>query len=1135
MKFLHYPLAVAFFVTGIVKGQDIRGIKSQNLKGADIALMNNHDPVSELDNFELLAGYQVNLFATDPMLANPVHMNWDSKGRLWVACSWSYPQIKPGEIANDKIIILEDTDNDGAADKSTIFADGLYLPTGIELANGGCYVGQSPDVFFLKDTNGDNVADIKELALTGFGIEDSHHSISAWRRGPGGWIYFQEGIFLHSQIETQYGVLRNFNGGVYQYNPRTQEIRLFCRGTGGNPWGHVFDRWGQSFMVNNPRIMYLSPATGNSGESVPVGAIITTSKQCGGDLATGSHIGDDLRGQLLTGRFKERTVVRYEFIEKGAGFSANVLEPLISSKHPNFRPVDVKTGPDGAIYIADWYNSIINHAQHDFRDPRRDNEHGRIWRITRKGSPLVKKPKLDGISIADLVGHLKSQETWTRHQARKELSERDPDDVLEAVEDWVMKLNPDLADYDHHLVEAMWACQNVERVSEVIFTRVMAAKDGHARSAAARTLRYWHQDLSDPIAYVATLAGDAFPRTRMEAVLSAGFIPSANAYTAALNVLDLPADKEIDKALSQTTKALASFYLPAMENGELKFSQPSHKTFVENGAGIGFIDRLNGLIKNPAPKQKEIIAIKEHLINRGSSEEIAALVNGLSGRNPVKSIEVTSALLEALMSKAGSESSRAVRRRLPRLVQLLDHENENIVKLTAKTLGAWRVPQAVPYLINILEEEDSSRALRQAAAVGLAGVGGQENLKQLSDLTRVGHEVEIRYAALLGLLSLDLVKGIDAMTDLYSVDPEDADPLPALRTVLKNREGAEMLSVKLKTVKLHPNVAKKVNQFHRSSGMLPEELIPFFNHSPDTNLTLTERLLAENQESLTADVVKLGDPHRGEMIYRRPSIACIACHAVGSAGATIGPNLVGVGAAASPFYMVESILKPNAAIAEHYENRLFTFKDDTVQMGVVTFRSEKMVVVRDSVQAGKQITISAETIQSEEALPSLMPTGLADMLNNRQEFLDLSKFLSVLGRPGDFANDESPVIRKWGVIAGSDAPPSEAAAWIPAYSKVDGTLPSEDLEDGESVFARGYVNVQVSGKVDLKINTTEGLKLWLDDQVITDLDAELDLKAGRRLLTFQIDRNTRPTHIGLRVEFETPLGSTLKLQPEGGM
>ncbi|MDP6207932.1 MAG: hypothetical protein QGG01_06480, partial [Roseibacillus sp.] len=261
-------------------GQKADGISKKNLANSDTSLMGNHDPGVEQANFSLLPGYEVNLFAAEPMLANPIHMTWDARGRLWVACSWAYPQLKPGDKANDKIIILEDSDNDGKADKSTVFADGLYMPTGIALANGGCYVAQTPDVFFFRDTDGDDVADVKQLPLTGFGIEDSHHSISAWRRGPGGWLYFQEGIFLHSQVETIHGVVRNYNGGVYQFNPRTQKLRMFARIGVGNPWGHVFDRWGQSFFVDNPRISYLSPATGNSGQRVRLANLISTEKQC---------------------------------------------------------------------------------------------------------------------------------------------------------------------------------------------------------------------------------------------------------------------------------------------------------------------------------------------------------------------------------------------------------------------------------------------------------------------------------------------------------------------------------------------------------------------------------------------------------------------------------------------------------------------------------------------------------------------------------------------------------------------------------------------------------------------------------------------------------------------------------------
>lgn len=1126
-------LLVLALMTSSVIAADVTGIKTANLKGADLDLVNNHDPASELANFEFLPGYQANLFASNPMLANPIHMHWDSRGRLWVACSWSYPQIKPGNVANDKIIILEDTDNDGAADKSTVFADGLYLPTGIEIANGGCYVGQSPDVFFLKDTDGDDVADVKELALTGFGIEDSHHSISAWRRGPGGWIYFQEGIFLHAQVETQYGVVRNFNGGVYQFNPRTQELRVFCGGTGGNPWGHVFDRWGQSFMVNNPRIMHLSPATGNSGENVQVKSLISTEKQCGGDLASGTHVGDDLRGQLMSGRFKSRAVIRYELIENGAGFSAKVLEPLMTSKHPNFRPVDVKMGPDGAVYVADWYNSIINHAQHDFRDPRRDHEHGRIWRITHKERPLAEKPELSGTDIPELVEHLSSPEDWTRHQTRNELSERDPSEVITALEAWVDQLDSSDVDYDLHLVEAMWACQNVEQVSESILSKVLTAKDGRARSAGARILRYWHQDLSDPIAMIAKAADDPFPRTRMEAVLSAGFIPKAEAFTAALHVTDHPGDPVLDQALPQTTIALEKYWRPKMEAGTLEFAKESHKDFVEKKAGIGFEKRFSDFLANPLPDSGEIVEVMQQFIAIATERELRMAVDALAGKKGPPSDEVSIALLEGLRSMGGTNTSKKMNRTIGNLKRILDHENEVIVRLAVDNIGEWKALKSDSQLLTILNSNDQSIAVRQSAGIALAKLGG--NLEVLNSLAN-GEDLIIRYAAMPGLIQADLDDGVESTAKLLMEDPGESDPVPVLKAILKIRKGDRQLSEKLKGITLHSGVISRVSEFHRTTGQLPKSLTPLFVSISDNTTSLTASLLAENQDKLTDDVVKLGDPHRGETIYRRKALACTSCHAIGSAGPTIGPNLVAVGAAATAEYMVESILKPNAAIAEHYENRLFTLDDGTIQMGVITFKSEKEVVVRDSAQAGKEIRISATKILREQAVPSLMPASLADQLQSRTEFLDLAKFLSVLGRPGDFANDESPVLRKWRIAKSSpDAIPGETAAWMPAYSKVNGELPDTELRlYGDHVFASSVVNVLVAGPVNLDIRSIASLRLWSDGIEITDLNAPVMLQKGKATLTFAVDR-TKRDDTGLRVELKPAPNSPAKFQPEGGL
>lgn len=1130
MKRFLIILSLGAFCAGAFAQRSAEGIKSANLKNADLDLINNHDPASELANFELMDGYQANLFASEPMFANPIHMMWDSRGRLWVACSWAYPQLKPGEKANDKIIILEDTDNDGKADKSTVFADGLYLPTGIELANGGCYVAQSPDVFFFKDTDGDDVADVKEVAFTGFGIEDSHHSISAWRRGPGGWIYFQEGIFLHTQVETQYGVVRNFNGGVYQYNPRTQELKMFVRGTGGNPWGHVFDRWGQSFMVNNPRVMYLSPGSGASSEPVRVPPLISTEKQCGGDLVTGMHLPDDIRGQLLTCRFKSRTVIRYEFIEDGAGFSANALPPLIASKHPNFRPVDCKIGPDGAVYVADWYNSIINHAQHDFRDPRRDHEHGRIWRITHKDRPLLEKPKLVDESINALLDHLKSPNAWTRHQARKELSERDPADVLEATEAWVLRLNPDETGYDGHLVEAMWTCQNVENPSELILNKVLMAKDGHARSSGARVIRYWHEALSDPIGMISRLAADSFPRTRMEAVLSAGFIPKAEAFTAALNVLDHEQDKFIAAALPQTTKALERYWQPKLKAGELKFNKPEHQTFGERSGGAGFDKRLAAFLTQRRPSADELASIKDQFVNEAKADHVNSAFRSVTHRRSRLPQSSKLVLLEALV-QVGKKGSVSLGKRPPNLGAQLTSRDSEYAAAIAANIGAWKLVDSGEDLLGVIRGRARSRAVQIAAAEALGNLGQTSFLETLREMAR-SNDLQTRYIATYGLANADLLDAAASTAAILTEDPGDTDPSELIARFLKRRTGPSLLVKEIDPDQLHPEAVAKVASYHRRTGQLPKQLASIF--VPAEPQSLSQLLKRENRERLTADVIQKGNPVRGEMIFRRQSSACAVCHGIGSVGPAIGPNLVAVGAAADPSYMVESILEPNKSIAEHYENVQLTLNDGTVQTGVITHKSEKEIVLRDSVNAGNEIHVSLNTVSHQRVMASLMPEGLADQLQNRQEFLDLSNFLSVLGRPGPYANNEAPYIRKWRFTAGEPGSiPDESAFWMPGYSMVSGVLPGGDLGEGDTIYVRGYVNVLAAGTFKLDLNSTEGLQLWIDGREIEDLSGVISSTRGRKTLTFAIDRNARG-NTGLRVLL-VGADNAAKLKPEGGI
>ena len=295
-------------------------------------------------------------------------------------------------------------------------------------------------------------------------------------------------------------------------------------------------------------------------------------------------------------------------------------------------------------------------------------------------------------------------------------------------------------------------------------------------------------------------------------------------------------------------------------------------------------------------------------------------------------------------------------------------------------------------------------------------------------------------------------------------------------------------------------------------------------------------MIKENRKTLTADVAKLGDPVRGENVYRRKTLACFSCHAIGSAGSNIGPNLVAVGAAAQTDYVIEAILQPNKAIAQHYENKLITLINGAIHMGTITFQSEKEVVLQDSALGGKEVKIPMNKVRKMKPMPSLMPAGLADQLKTRQEFLDLAKFVSLLGRPGPYANDESPVIRKWRIKTG-DQPgliPSAKALWLPAYSMVNGELPAADLGRGKVVYARGYIDVLVAGNLKLQLNDAKGLRLWVEGKEVTGLTRSIHLDKGRRSVTFAIDRAKRGK-TGLRVELIQVPGSSAKFKPVGGI
>lgn len=922
-------------------------------------------PEEELASFKIMDGFAVNLFASEADgIVKPIQMRWDERGRLWVACALSYPQIKPGEKANDYVLVCEDTNDDGKADKFHKFVEGLFMPTGIELGDDGLYVAQGTELLHFRDTDGDDRADTRRIVLGGFGTADSHQMVNCINWGFGGELWFTQGHHIYSRVETQYGVETLNRAGVWRLRPRTGHLDPFFQwsSAGANCWGVVTTEYGQPFHKSGANIgsYFSTPGLVRSNLAVNAQALnlcMAPIKQVGQEFLHSSMFPAEMQGRMLIGGYYANLLEWHELKLENGMFSTTRLPNIIETTNNVFRPVEVRMGPDGSIYVADWYNPIIGHYQASYRHPDRDKQHGRVWRVTWKSGRKVEAVNLVKKSTENLLEHLDSKERWTWYQAKRLLIERDTKAVVSAVDAWLPKQSGN----EYRRLQALSLYEAHETPRPELLKELLLSTDARIRAYATRTLSTWARDgrLPDALKLLEPQITDDDALVRLEAIVAASYIEDSRSAAIAARSLDKEFNAYHLHALTKTLNVLNPLW-----SAKLEFEKDEHLIFALQ----------NGWVENnPEDLQNLSGAPVAYKPNAGG--KVAAIMRDQVVKH-ANSGERQTTWLKALAAVASEDD----------LPFIFERGGKN-----ASVLAALRTskPQNAEVLLTPLFE-DKDAALR-AQAIRLAGAW---KVAAFTDrIQKLAYEDKLPQAldALISLRPDEVVRRTLEQIEELKTAQEVASLLGVL--VSRAEGGAALMRALQKPNAVSAASAKLILQALNSLGKTDSKLSPLLMKIAGINTALPAYT-----KDYISNIVKaastFGNAVEGKKIYEQAG--CIACHTPGAPQSKIGPDLSAVARGLPIDMIVTEVVWPALNVKENFEAATVTMKDGTVITGFKQTDTTDTIGIREMATGVVKAIKKADT-QKIQTGGTVMPDGLTATMNELQ-LAHLIKYLSELGK-----------------------------------------------------------------------------------------------------------------------------------------
>lgn len=529
-------LVVALFLLSSSAAFPLRGLAQEpdSLGKIRIPRKQKAPPGPPLSPEEALAkmtvpeGFRVELVAAEPDLINPVAMAFDERGRIWVTESFEYPRREPGP-GRDRIKILEDKDGDGRIDSVKIFAEGLNIPSGIAVGHGGVWVANAPDILFLQDTDGDDKADKTETIVTGFGRYDTHELPNSLTWGPDGALYGLNGVFNPCVVEAD-GKKFEFTCAMFRIDPVTRKFDLFCEGT-SNPWGIAWDSEGQAFISACviDHLWHLTE-TGyyhRQGGPYPphtwkIESIVEHKHQmaayCGITYLDTDAYPAEYSDKLVMGNI-HGNCLNVDRVERHGSTYKGFGEPdFLSGNDVWFMPVVQKVGPDGCLYVLDWYDRY-----HCYQDANADPEgidrgHGRLYRVVHEATGRPKPNVQSGKPASELVKDLESGNVYIRETAQRLLAEQKCEGVVESLEGLVA----DAANDKKTRLHALWSLAGGKVLRPEFLRDLLGNEDDTLRAWAVRLVGNQHASHAGLTAQVVALAKDDSPDVQLQTAIALG-------------------------------------------------------------------------------------------------------------------------------------------------------------------------------------------------------------------------------------------------------------------------------------------------------------------------------------------------------------------------------------------------------------------------------------------------------------------------------------------------------------------------------------------------------------------------------------------------------------------------------------